>query len=170
MYLQKVICIKTFFSHSFFIVFYWRPEGQQQDPDPLVTGMDPQIRIRIHTKMSWICNTAIRPDTVRHTLKYQGTYIYIGIQIITVSNILAPVYIKYRNLAWYLVRYPTKFAIWVHSTHTSYKISSFGSNLLGSCRLFKMQRSLHSIIGTGTKQTTTELACVQIYQIKIEII
>ncbi len=30
------------------------------DPDPLVRGMDPriQIRIRIHTKMSWIRNTA----------------------------------------------------------------------------------------------------------------
>jgi hypothetical protein len=29
-------------------------------PDPLVRGMDPriQIRIRIHTKMSWIRNTA----------------------------------------------------------------------------------------------------------------
>jgi hypothetical protein len=27
------------------------------DPDPLVRGMDPQIRIRIHTKMSWIRNT-----------------------------------------------------------------------------------------------------------------
>jgi hypothetical protein len=25
-------------------------------PDPLVRGMDPQIRIRMHTKMSWICN------------------------------------------------------------------------------------------------------------------
>jgi hypothetical protein len=25
-------------------------------PDPLVRGMDP--RIRIHTKISWICNTA----------------------------------------------------------------------------------------------------------------
>jgi hypothetical protein len=29
-----------------------------QDPDPLVRGMDP--RIRIHTKMSWIRNTAIK--------------------------------------------------------------------------------------------------------------
>ncbi len=27
-------------------------------PDPLVGGMDPRIRIRIHTKMSWIRNTA----------------------------------------------------------------------------------------------------------------
>jgi hypothetical protein len=29
------------------------------DPDPLVRGMDPRIRIqiRIHTKMSWIRNT-----------------------------------------------------------------------------------------------------------------
>jgi hypothetical protein len=28
------------------------------DPDPLVKGMDPRIQIRIHTKMSWIRNTA----------------------------------------------------------------------------------------------------------------
>jgi hypothetical protein len=28
------------------------------DPDPLVRGMDPRIRIRIHTKMSWIRYTA----------------------------------------------------------------------------------------------------------------
>ncbi len=31
------------------------------NPDPLVRGMDPriQIRIRIHTKMSWIRNTGL---------------------------------------------------------------------------------------------------------------
>jgi hypothetical protein len=29
-----------------------------QDPDPLVRGMNPWIRIRIHPKMSWIRNTA----------------------------------------------------------------------------------------------------------------
>jgi hypothetical protein len=27
------------------------------NPDPLVRGMDPRIRIRIHPKMSWIRNT-----------------------------------------------------------------------------------------------------------------
>ncbi len=42
MYLQKVIRKK-----------------QDPDPDPLVRGMDPRIRIRIHTKMSWIRNTAV---------------------------------------------------------------------------------------------------------------
>jgi hypothetical protein len=31
-----------------------------QDPDPLVRDMDPRIRIRIHSKMSWIRNTAQR--------------------------------------------------------------------------------------------------------------
>ncbi len=30
---------------------------QDADPDPLVRGMDPRIRIRIHPKMSWIRNT-----------------------------------------------------------------------------------------------------------------
>jgi hypothetical protein len=29
-----------------------------QDPDPLVRGMDP--RIRIHTKMSWIRNSGVQ--------------------------------------------------------------------------------------------------------------
>ncbi len=47
---------KNFFYTSFLLAF----EGQRwkkKDPDPLVRGMDPRIRIRIHTKMSWICNT-----------------------------------------------------------------------------------------------------------------
>jgi hypothetical protein len=30
---------------------------QDRDPDPLFTDMDPRIRIRIVTKMSWICST-----------------------------------------------------------------------------------------------------------------
>ncbi len=28
-------------------------------PHPLDRGLDPRIRIRIHTKMSWICNTGL---------------------------------------------------------------------------------------------------------------
>ncbi len=43
----------------FKLVFCWHLEGQWrkwQDPDPLVRGMDP--RLRIHNKMSWIRNTA----------------------------------------------------------------------------------------------------------------
>jgi hypothetical protein len=54
-YLQKVICRKTFFK----LVFCWHLEGKYKDPDPdpLVRGMDPRIRIRIQTKMSWIRNT-----------------------------------------------------------------------------------------------------------------
>ncbi len=47
MYLQKVIIKKT----------CWHLGG----PDPLVRCMDPRIRIRIHTKISWI------RDTVRCT-------------------------------------------------------------------------------------------------------
>ncbi len=41
------------------MVFCWHLEGQwrkKQDPDPLVRGMDP--RIRIHSIMSWIRKTA----------------------------------------------------------------------------------------------------------------
>ncbi len=32
---------------------------QDPDPDPLVRGMDPRIRIRINAKISWIRNTAL---------------------------------------------------------------------------------------------------------------
>ncbi len=37
---------------------------QDPDPDPLVRGMDPRIRIkiRIHPKISWIRNTAFAYD------------------------------------------------------------------------------------------------------------
>jgi hypothetical protein len=49
MLLQKVIIGKTFLK----LFFSWR-----QDPDSLVRGIDPLIRIRIHTKMPWIRNTA----------------------------------------------------------------------------------------------------------------
>jgi hypothetical protein len=35
-----------------------KKEGSDPDRDPLVRGMDPRIRIRIHTKMSWIRNNA----------------------------------------------------------------------------------------------------------------
>ncbi len=35
-----------------------RIQDPDPNPDPLVRGMDPRIRIRIHAKMSWIRNTA----------------------------------------------------------------------------------------------------------------
>ena len=38
-----------------------------QDPDPLVRDMDPRIRIRIHSKMSWIRNIAVDHDITRKT-------------------------------------------------------------------------------------------------------
>jgi hypothetical protein len=37
-----------------------------QDPDPLVRGMDP--RIRIHPKMSWIRNTEKNDEDLRHRI------------------------------------------------------------------------------------------------------
>jgi hypothetical protein len=58
MYLQKLRSRKLFKN----LVFCWRLEGHwrkyqdpEPDPDPLVRGRDPRIRIR--TKMSWIHNT-----------------------------------------------------------------------------------------------------------------
>ncbi len=51
------------------IVFCWHLEGQwrkKQDPDPLVRGMDP--RIRIHSEMSWIRNTARQDPDPQHFL------------------------------------------------------------------------------------------------------
>jgi hypothetical protein len=61
MYLQKVISRKTFFKVSFFLHLegQWRKwQNSDPNPDPFVRVMDPriQIRIRIHTKMSWIRN------------------------------------------------------------------------------------------------------------------
>jgi hypothetical protein len=55
MYLQKVISKKT--RKNYFLLASWRLCRKKQDPepDPLVRGMDPRIRIR--TKMSQICNT-----------------------------------------------------------------------------------------------------------------
>jgi hypothetical protein len=43
--------------------------GSVPDPDPFVRGMDPriQIRIRIHTKMSWIRNTACLTTILQST-------------------------------------------------------------------------------------------------------
>jgi hypothetical protein len=71
MYLQKVIsrknCVKK-------LVFCWHLEDlwwnrririQDPEPDPSVRGMDPRIRIRIHPKMSWICNTGTRSNWLR---------------------------------------------------------------------------------------------------------
>jgi hypothetical protein len=39
------------------------------NPDPLVRGTDPRIRIQVHTKMSWIRNTDV------HYLSYLQLYI-----------------------------------------------------------------------------------------------
>jgi hypothetical protein len=46
------------------------------DLDPLVRGMDPRIRIRIHTKMSWIRNTGLEPN-VRVAQTLQSIYLII---------------------------------------------------------------------------------------------
>jgi hypothetical protein len=45
-----------------------RIQDPDPDPDPLGRGMDPRIRIRIHPKISWIRNTALKPPgpTERH--------------------------------------------------------------------------------------------------------
>jgi hypothetical protein len=67
MYVQKVICRKTFLYHFYAGVLQDPHPHPHPDPDPLIRGMDPRIRIRIHTKMSWI-----RKIALHHLL--QGTY------------------------------------------------------------------------------------------------
>jgi hypothetical protein len=63
MYLQKVISRKNCVKNKFFAGTLKvnddnsRIRIQNPDPNPLVRGMDPRIRIRIHPKMSWIRNT-----------------------------------------------------------------------------------------------------------------
>jgi hypothetical protein len=66
MYLQKVISKKT----NFFVGLLkvndekWQDSDPNPDLDPLVRGMDPRIRIRIHTKMSWVRNTGKKASEV----------------------------------------------------------------------------------------------------------
>jgi hypothetical protein len=62
MYLRKVIGRKTFVKKFFLIgVLKVNDENSRiRIRSPLVRGMDPWIRIRIHTKMSWIRNTALK--------------------------------------------------------------------------------------------------------------
>ena len=79
MWLQKVISRKNCVQK---LVFCWHLEGndensririQDPDPDPLVRGMDPRVRIRIHTKMSWIRNTASQnkiPSKIKELLRW----------------------------------------------------------------------------------------------------
>ncbi len=45
---------------SFLLAGQW---WKKQDPDPLVRGLDPRIRNRIHSKMSWFRNTAFCSET-----------------------------------------------------------------------------------------------------------
>jgi hypothetical protein len=44
---------------------------QDPNPDPLVRGMDPGIRIRIHSKMSWIWNTGFYIENVSKIKRFQ---------------------------------------------------------------------------------------------------
>jgi hypothetical protein len=59
MYLQKVTSRKNCVKKLVFAGILKANDENTQDPDPLVRGIDPpiRIRIRIHTKMSWIRNT-----------------------------------------------------------------------------------------------------------------
>jgi hypothetical protein len=63
---------------TFYVFFdvegHWRKEQDPDphpdpDPGPLVRGMDPRIRIRIHTKISWIRNT--------HVTKYANILLFL---------------------------------------------------------------------------------------------
>jgi hypothetical protein len=61
---------------------------QYPDPDPLVSGMDPRIRIRVHTKMSWIRNTG---KNVLILLVFRIYDILVGIRILLfLSKIKSP--------------------------------------------------------------------------------
>jgi hypothetical protein len=61
MYLQKVTsrknCVKKLVFAGILKVNDENSSIRIQDPDTLVRGIDPRIRIRIHTKMSRIRNT-----------------------------------------------------------------------------------------------------------------
>jgi hypothetical protein len=53
MYLQKVISRKNFL-YNYFFVCVLKVNDENSRGDQLVRGMDPRIRIRIRTTMSWI--------------------------------------------------------------------------------------------------------------------
>jgi hypothetical protein len=65
MYLQKDKSRKSCVNNYFFAGILKvndenssiRIQDPDPNPDPLIRGMDPRIRIRIHPKMSWIRNT-----------------------------------------------------------------------------------------------------------------
>ncbi len=63
---SRKICVKNYFVGGILEVNddsrIWIEDpdlNPDPNPDPIVRGMDPQIRIRIHPKMSWIRNTAM---------------------------------------------------------------------------------------------------------------
>jgi hypothetical protein len=66
MYLEKVIsrknCVKNLYLAGILKVNGENSRIRIQDPDPLVRGMDPRIRIRIHPKISWIRNTGWKAE------------------------------------------------------------------------------------------------------------
>jgi hypothetical protein len=70
MYLQKVISRKLCVKNLFFVGILKvndensriRIQDPDPNPDPLVRGMDPRIRIRIHPKIALIRNTDIQYD------------------------------------------------------------------------------------------------------------
>ncbi len=60
MYLQKVKSRKN--KNKLFFVGILKVYDDTSRMDPLVRGMDPRIRIRIHIKMSWIRNAACNSE------------------------------------------------------------------------------------------------------------
>jgi hypothetical protein len=66
------------------------------DRDPLVKGMDPRIRIRIHPKMSWIRNTDAKYTFQKNDFQQYANYIlqkneknkYLRSSLIIVSKVL----------------------------------------------------------------------------------
>jgi hypothetical protein len=77
MYLQKVISRNLFYKNLFFVGILKVIDEKSwiQDPDPLVRCMDP--RIRIHTKLSWIRNTAFLYGNLVNLGRDQETFLEI---------------------------------------------------------------------------------------------
>jgi hypothetical protein len=66
MYFQEEISRKTLKKISFLLASLKVNDENSRNSnlDPLVRGRDSRIRIRIHTKMSWIPNTAPRNEII----------------------------------------------------------------------------------------------------------
>jgi hypothetical protein len=81
---------------------------QDPNPDPLVRGMDPRIRIRIHPKILWIRNTAVIYKLLQKEYKKtmpvnEKIPYYLANSTSTLLSIFMSIFSKKYNLLYFVV-------------------------------------------------------------------